>query len=222
MASSTTGTIATRILNEKKEVIEGAIRSAGCGLRCVMESLSDLIEGGVIRIGSYGIEIKSGAPVQTPDRTNELESESLRGETGRESNEEVERLSEENKRLRDGVIPELEGEVSRLTDEIKALTGEITALKGGENGEPEISERLLVELMSMAKPNNLTVEKIISDLVERLESGEIGIGSSGLTVGVVSDCPFNWKELSDAIDSVGSTFDEKIPLVAKAIFQGKI
>lgn len=192
MASTTTGTMATRVPNEKKEVIEEAIAKSGCSLRIVFENIADMISDGRMTLNADGITLigSLGETVTVTKReTNSsriAERDAKLIEVNRELREEIVTLKE--------YIAELDGEPKEWSDEVK-------------------------EIGSMARSVGLTTEELLIQFKDKLASGEIGLTRNGLSVWTVDDCPFDWRFFTSACDEMGHDYNDAIRKLTPLLFR---
>lgn len=206
MPSSITSTIATRVLNEKKESIERALRIDGCTLRPVIENLADLIDSGAVRITGGGI-VFSGQKIP----------ENKKG--GFSDGGEVEELRREINGLRKE-LESAEIKNKGLAEKIKGLEDEVLEASKNKASESfEYRAEDLTEIQSMAAASSMTLERLISDFREKLESGEIGLSLSGLTVGVVDECPFDWRQITGACDEMSLDYDDAVKKILPMLYR---
>lgn len=108
-------------------------------------------------------------------------------------------------------LDRLKIEISGLRDEIVARDERIAELSHGN----EFSE-----LESMANAVGLSLNGLLDDLTYKLSNGSVSLSPSGLSFGVVDECPFNWRTVVEACDEMSVDYDDAVKKFVSLIYRG--
>lgn len=119
-------------------------------------------------------------------------------------------------------VERLQAELSAVRSENEWLVCRIRELENAapiDKGWEGFDTCDLTELKSMALASGMTLDGLLSEFRAKLESGEIGIGVYGLSVGTVDECPFDWRMFTNACDEMSYDYNEAMKKLIPMLFR---
>lgn len=175
--------------------------------RRVVEGVYELIQSGAIVYDGENLVVQGSEAKNFPEN-KKAESDGIDWGIVGEKIEELRRIRRE-----------LKAEIDQKDEEIEGLRKSIE--EKTDRLLDSVPRKVLEDLESMALTDGIGLSELLIDLHGKLLSGAVGL-SGGISVGVVDECPFNWRVIVEACDEMGRGYEETAETVAKMIYSGRI